>query len=282
MSAQAAEVSDTGKIKQIFMKYLTVLFFFLSLNIAFAQGQKIVRGEYQKRTFTHQETELNYQILYPKNFDKSRKYPLVLFLHGAGERGDDNEKQLAHGSKLFRDSMEKYPAIVLFPQCKTDDYWALAQRPNGSKRGGNFNFKTDQPPAPSMAATMALVEKMLGENYTDNDRFYVTGLSMGGMGTFELCWRMPEKIAAAMPICGGGPRPKAKEMTSIPFWVFHGVKDDIVHPRLSTGMVKSIQQAGGKAKISLYPDANHNSWDRAFAEPEFLAWMFAQKKAGKG
>lgn len=260
------------------MKYFTTFLLLIFVTGLSAQIDKFTEGEYQKCIYKKGTSKLNYQIMYPRNFDKNNKYPVVLFLHGAGERGTDNEKQMAHGSKLFRDSIDKYPAIVIFPQCETDDYWANADRPTGSKSGGMFDFHTDVEPRPSLALTLDLIDKILAEKYADTDRFYITGLSMGGMGTFETAWRIPEKIAAAVPICGGGPIEKAAEMKDIPFWIFHGEKDNIVHSDLSIVMQKAIEQQGGNAKITLYPTAGHNSWDNAFAEPEFLSWMFSQRK----
>jgi predicted peptidase len=216
--------------------------------------------------------------MYPHDFSENNKYPLVLFLHGMGERGTDNETQMTHGSKLFKDSLNSYPAIVVFPQCPPTDYWANLYRPDEGGSSRVFTFHTDEGMNPTLKMVSELVDGLLKEAYVDEDRFYVSGLSMGAMGIWELLWRMPDKIAAALPICGGGPRDKASDMASVPVWAFHGVKDDVVHFRYSVNMVRAIQGADGKAKISLYPDANHNSWDPAFAEPKFLKWMFSKRK----
>ena len=263
------------------MKKYNLLFLLLwlfSLNPVFAQQKPETSGGYLYKTHTKDNQTLNYRILYPLDFDESKTYPLVVFLHGAGERGNDNEAQLIHGSKLFLDSLEKYPAVVIFPQCPKTDYWANLYRPEEGGRERNFTFYTDKAPNPALALVMDLMDVMIEKDYIDEDRVYVTGLSMGGMGVFELLWRMPEKIAAALPICGGGPSEKAPEMIDVPLWIFHGFKDDVVHPRYSIMMMKAVQEAGGKAKISLYPEANHNSWDPAFAEPKFLSWMFSKRR----
>ena len=200
------------------------------------------------------------------------------FLHGAGERGTDNKSQLIHGSQLFLDSIEKYPAIVIFPQCPKEDYWANLSRPDKGGRSRIFTFHIDQGPNPSLSLVMNLMDELIEKEFTDKKRVYVSGLSMGAMGVWELLWRMPDKITAALPICGGGPREKAKKMINIPIWAFHGIKDEVVHPRYSAMMVKAVQTAGGKAKISLYPNVNHNSWVTAFAEPKFLSWMFSKTR----
>ena len=253
----------------------SILFFSGTL---YSQHIPVETGKYFFKTFKKENKTLNYRILYPPDFDIQKKYPLVVFLHGMGERGTDNKSQLTHGSKLFLDSIENYPAVVIFPQCPPTDYWANLSRPNTGGRSRVFTFHTDQPSNPSLGMVMNLMDKMIEENFIDKDRVYLSGLSMGAMGVWELLWRMPEKIAAALPICGGGPREKVSAMINIPLWIFHGVKDDVVHPRYSIMMMKAIQSAGGKAKISLYPNANHNSWDPAFAEPDFLQWMFSKKK----
>ncbi len=235
-------------------------------------------GEYLKKTYESETGTLNYQILYPHDFDESKAYPLLLFLHGSGERGTDNEAQMKHGSWLFLDSLSKYPAVVIFPQCPQSDYWANLERPDQGGRSRDFTFNTKDPPNPSLAMVIELMDTMIEKPFIDPDRVYLAGLSMGGMGVWELLWRMPGKVAAAIPICGGGPPEKAAVMKDVPIWIFHGMKDEVVHPRYSISMLKAIQREGGIAKISLYPDVNHNSWDFAFAEPQFLSWLFSKSK----
>ena len=252
-----------------------IALFILPFGIS-GQTSTVTGGEYLYKTFESGDAVLNYRIMFPHDFDVNEAYPLVLFLHGAGERDSDNEKQLTHGASLFKDSLEKYPAIVLFPQCPHNDYWASLYRPDSGGSSRRFDFYYDKSPNPSMDMVLQLVVKLLNKPFVDENRFYVSGLSMGGFGAFELSWRMQDKVAAALPICSGGPIDKAIDMDKVPYWVFHGVKDDVVHPRYSINMVKAIQQAGGKAKISLYPEANHNSWDPAFDEKDFLNWMFSK------
>ncbi len=250
----------------------------LSLLMANLAWSQVETGAYLYRQHEQGDYTLNYRILYPEGFDKSKRYPVVLFLHGRGESGDDNEKQLVHGSSLFLEAQAEYPAIVIFPQCPTTDYWSNVDRIEKDGGGLQFKFPYDRPANPALAAVMDLVDQELSKPYVDENRLYVTGLSMGGMGTWELLWRMPEKIAAAAPICGGGPPEMAHKMTDVPIWAFHGLKDDVVQPRFSINMVRAIQREGGLAKITLYPDANHNSWDPAFAEPDYLPWMFSKFK----
>ena len=129
-----------------------------------------------------------------------------------------------------------------------------------------------------MAMAMQLIKSAMSEDYIDKSRIYAAGISMGSMATWELLWRMPGTFAAAMPICGGGAPQMADRMTDVPIWSFHGKLDDVVMPQHSIRMVKAVQQAGGKAKITIYTNANHNSWDSALAEPGFLKWMFSKSR----
>lgn len=226
--------------------------------------------------------ELNYRVLYPKDFDASREYPLLVFLHGMGERGGDNTRQLTHGAQLFADSIEQYPAIVIFPQCPTMDYWANVYRPDQGGRARNYIFHTDRGYNQSLGMVAELIDHYLARPYVDEERFYLSGLSMGGFGVWELLWRMPEKIAAAAPICGGGPVEMAYRMAEVPVWAFHGIDDAVVHPRFSRRMIPALQEHGGQAKVTLYPGVNHNSWDYAFQEPDYLSWMFSKRKSWSG
>ncbi|MEZ4884621.1 MAG: prolyl oligopeptidase family serine peptidase [Chitinophagales bacterium] len=262
------------------MKQLSMLFMLLFLTITiFAQDL----SEFQKEIYINEtEDSLPYRILYPIDYEKdtSQNYPLVLFLHGAGERGNDNEIQLVHGAKLFADKANRteYPAIVVFPQCATDNYWARVDRTEiDGKRSFDFPFY-EQPNIP-MQMVIELVEQLLENEKIDTSRLYVAGLSMGGMGTFELLARMPETFAAAIPICGGSNpllAPLYAPHTSM--WIFHGADDSVVPVQFSQKMYHTLQQAGAEVKYSEYPGVNHNSWDNAFAEPDFLKWLFSWKK----
>ncbi len=256
----------------------TLLASFISCSIAFTQD----KTSFEKRAHSYKQGTLGYRVLYPENFDPSKKYPLVYFLHGAGERGTDNEKQLVHGSKLFlnTNNRQDYPAIVVFPQCPSDDYWANVSREVNEETGKrDFIFAKKGKPTKAMQGTLSLIDSLVALSHVDKTRVYISGLSMGGMGTFELVSRRPNTFAAAMPICGGdNPKSVKNYVKKLPFWVFHGAKDDVVPPKFSQQMVDALKARGGTVRFSLYPDANHNSWDSAFAEPEFLSWLFSQSK----
>ncbi len=237
--------------------------------------------QYQRKEFAFAEDKtLPYRILYPENYDKTKKYPLLLFLHGAGERGRDNEKQLTHGATLFlsAENRKNYPAIIVLPQCPEDSYWASTtidrtQQPLKIK----FDYNAT-PPWPQVAAN-ELVRKIMKEEAVDPSKVYITGLSMGGMGTFESVFRNPDLYAAALPICGGGDLMMYdKRVLKTAFWIFHGDADAVVDVKLSRDMVDKLKSLKATVKYSEYPGVNHNSWDNAFAEPEYFKWMFAKKR----
>jgi len=253
----------------------------LILLIALSPCWAQERTDFKKASFQHKNFTLPYRILYPKEFDVNKSYPLLLFLHGAGERGSDNEKQLTHGSTLFLNSenREDFPVISVFPQCPEKDYWSNVNIKKDANGNRVFDFSPKGEPTVPMAAVINLMDSLINTNTVDRDRVYVGGLSMGGMGTFEIVKRNPNLFAAAFPICGGGnPKGVKKYAKKVSFWVFHGVKDDVVLHEYSEIMVKAIKKKGGEVKFSLYPEANHNSWDKAFSEPELLTWIFSKNK----
>ncbi len=218
--------------------------------------------------------------MYPNNFQEDGNYPVVLFLHGAGERGNDNEKQLVHGGKLFATDylQERYPAIVIFPQCPTNSYWSNVDVDRSTYPIKlNFNYKGG--PTKPLEMVMDLLQTTIEQPYANDNQVYLMGLSMGGMGTFELLSRKPDTFAAAIPICGGGdPNSVATYAKKIPLWVFHGAQDNVVNPLQSMEMVSALLSAGAYPRFTVYDFANHNSWDPAFAEPDLLPWLFSHKK----
>lgn len=233
---------------------------------------------YEKHFYINGNDTMPYRLLLPENYNASKEYPLILFLHGAGERGRDNELQLVHGSKLFlRDDIRKnYPAIVVFPQCQPESFWSSVQfeRRNDGKRG--LIFTDTAAPTKSMVLLQELLNNILQNYPVDEKRVYVGGLSMGGMGTFEIVSRNPKIFAAAFPICGGGDPGTAKKLKKVDWWVFHGAKDEVVPPKYSELMVEALKKVKASVKFSLYPGVAHNSWDNAFAEPELFSWLFKQ------
>lgn len=239
------------------------------------------RSAFQKFKFIQNGDTLPYRILLPRDYDSSRSYPLVLFLHGRGESGNDNEKQLTHGSSLFlQDSIrDTYPAIVVFPQCAANSYWSNVEAVADARGKRNFYFVPDGEPSSSMRLLLSLTGNLQVRYKIKKEQIYVMGLSMGGMGTFEIVRRKPGFFAAAITICGGAHPATAPAMKKTKWWIFHGGKDDVVLPVFSDRMQAALKKAGATVKYTIFPEANHNSWDPAFREPGLLSWLFAQRLA---
>ena len=255
---------------------ITTLLLIFSIS---AQAQDM--DVYQKKLYLNQGDTLPYRIMYPPDFDETGKYPLLLFLHGAGERGNDNEKQLIHGASLFADPTNRkdYPAIVVFPQCPEGDWWARIKDSEDADGKRIFTFNSKGSPNPAMRLVLRLLDELVKAAYIDADRVYLGGLSMGGMGTFDLLTLRPKTFAAAFPICGGGNPRKARKISRVTsFWIFHGAEDEVVDPRYSEIMAEALEKHKGKVKLTIYPGTGHNSWDNAFAEPELLPWVFSNRR----
>lgn len=236
---------------------------------------------FEKRMLIRGNDTLRYRVQYPLHYNPAQKYPLVVFLHGAGERGNDNESQLVWGGALFADSANrlKYPAIVIFPQCARNDYWARVSRVSLVDSLGNFSFTSQEPIGKSLGLVTQMLDSLSTTGQVNSKKIYLAGLSMGGMGTFELLWRKPNFFAAAMPICGGGDPAKVKTYAKqFPVWVFHGDNDNVVPVGNSRLMVNSLKSAGARVQYTEYPGVGHDSWKNAFAEPDFLKWLFSKKK----
>lgn len=246
---------------------------------AFAAAEEDLRSRLEKKVYKNAEGEtLPYRLYVPKNLDANKKYPIVLFLHGAGERGDDNEAQIKHAQVLrliSDDAAAKQPCILVAPQCPKNDTWA------GLRLDRSKPYRTSAEPTKPMKLVMELLDSLEKEYPVDPSRRCVTGLSMGGFGSFDLCARRPKDFAAAMPICGGGDTEKAEAMKGIAFWVFHGGADNVVNPDFSRKMVQALKDAGAKVKYTEYEGVGHDSWSKAYLEPELVDWVFAQKRTDR-
>ena len=257
------------------MKTLFSIFFLL-----FTTTLALAQDSFEQAVYHSEGDSLQYRIQYPLNYDQTKKYPLVLFLHGAGERGSDNQSQLTHGSELFANQgmRNAFPAIVIFPQCPKDSYWANVDVDRSNYPIG-ITFHPDQKPTPHLKMAGELVSSFIEEGKVDTSRVYIAGLSMGGMGTYEMVQRHPDTFAAAIAICGAGStEPVENYALKTPFWVIHGADDNVVKPTYSLQMATAMLEAGAKPRVTVYEHANHNSWDPAFAEPDFLQWLFSHTK----
>lgn len=253
----------------------------IALYLCFIAVKAQDKNDFVKTIFVLKGDTLPVRILYPENFDPTKKYPLMLFLHGRGESGGDNQKQLIHGSKMFLDPVfrAKYPAVVVFPQCSNDSYWANVKITTDEKGKRNFEYLKSGKPTQAMKLLLSYLEQLEDLAYLDQDRFYVGGLSMGAMGTYELLRREPNTFASAFAICGGDKVSNVKKYANkLPLWLFHGLKDDVVKPEFTINLADELKRLDADYKLNLYPNANHNSWDAAFAELELLPWIFSKSK----
>lgn len=169
---------------------------------------------FQRKLFIHHSDTLPYRILLPENYDVTKKYPLVYFLHGAGERGSDNQRQLIHGAALFLhpQNRSRFPAIIVFPQCPANSFWSNVVIANTSDVEHRFDFQKEGNPTLAMALAERLLHSLLATYPIDKKKVYAGGLSMGGMGTLEIVNRNPKLFAAAFPICGGANPATAKKL----------------------------------------------------------------------
>lgn len=197
--------------------------------------------------------EMNYLLALPKDYETKDSWPLVLFLHGAGERGNDIGLVKKHGPPKLIDQGKEFPFVVVSPQCPKDVWWEP--------------FELTE-----------LLDHVIKTHKIDEDRIYVTGLSMGGFGTWRLAAHTPERFAAIAPICGGGDLFSTRRFATLPTWAFHGAKDNVVPLERSQEMVDAMKQRGGEPKLTVYPDAGHDSWTATYDNPAFYEWLLTQKR----
>ena len=212
-------------------KIASLLTLLISLHSSNAQDL----GAYKKQLFIRGADTLRYRILYPENYNKGRSYPLVVFLHGGGERGNDNEHQLDLGASLFlKDSLRKrFPAIVVFPQCPTDSFWSrLTMRMDTAKADvWNRSLNTSDLTTPERLVKL-LMDSLVENNIADKKRVYLGGLSLGGFGTYDLVVHYPDYFAAIFPICGqANVKLYPEKAARVPIWIFHGSIDNVIDPQ---------------------------------------------------
>lgn len=202
---------------------------------------------------------LKYWLSLPNGYadDTSKKWPLVLFLHGAGERGDDLELVAKHGPPKLVKAGKDFPFILVAPQCPPDSWWESTTQ---------------------ILALKTLLDRIEASCRVDPDRVYCTGLSMGGYGTWRLACEFPSRFAAIAPICGGGRPFLAKAMKGIPTWAFHGAKDPVVPLSESEKMVDALRRAGGTVEFTVYPEALHDSWTETYDNPALYEWLLKQRR----
>jgi predicted peptidase len=249
---------------------LALLILFVNSSLVLAQPSR-----FSYNTFTNDKGDtLRYRQLYPDS-DPLRKYPLVIFLHGSGERGNDNEAQLKWGVSNFAtdENMKMYPAFVIAPQCPANLSWA-----NFSNNENSTEKHLLPSPGKTMELLMALIKKATKTLPVDTNRIYITGLSMGGFGTYDAIQRYPNLFAAAVPVCGGGDVSKASIIAKMSLWIFHGADDAAVSPVYSLEMLDALTKAGAHPGFTQYPEVGHFSWIGAYSDKMMLEWLFRQHK----
>lgn len=260
------------------MKPLITLFFSVFLfSVVRAQDLSL----YEKKEFVQAGDTLRYRILYPLNYDTRRAYPLIIVLHGSGQRGKDNQNQLIHGGNLFlKDSIRKnYPAIVIFPQCPVNGSWSYFQfKFDAPSKKLLITFPFREEPLPASRLVKELADSLAGGGLVDRSRIYIGGLSLGGFGTFDMIARYPGYFAAAFPICGGGDTAMAKRIAGkTAVWIFHGAADPLVNVDYSRQYFHALQRCNADVLYSEYRGVRHDSWDNAFAEKDLMGWLFSKK-----
>jgi predicted peptidase len=197
----------------------------------------------------------DYLLFLPEGYgqDPAKKWPVILFLHGAGERGSDVNRVKAHGPPKIVEQKKDFPFIVISPQCPEDQWW-------------------------DPELLIALLDDVSATHAVDADRVYLTGLSMGGFGTWATAIRYPDRFAAIAPICGGGSKFQVRRIRHVPAWVFHGDKDEAVPVGASIEMVDALKAAGGDVQFTRYPDAGHDSWTESYNNPKLYDWFLSHKR----
>lgn len=255
---------------------LIVVAFFLMPAFVIAQHY----GKFQKYWFIRDADTLPYRLLLPAHYDSSKQSPLIIFLHGSGERGDNNSSQLNHGGNIFTNDsiMLNYPAIVVFPQCSKGSSWnKLRTLKDSASQIKTYTFPKNSQPKKDMELVMELLPDLEKSYSIDTNRIYVGGLSMGGFGTYDIVNRMPHTFAAAFVMCGAGDLTTAENMKETSWWLFNGEKDSTVFPVNARNMADALKKAGATVKLTIYPEIGHDCWDEAFKEPGLFEWIFEQK-----
>jgi predicted peptidase len=204
-----------------------------------------------------QKTTMNYLLWLPAGYSKEQNkvYPLLIFLHGSGERGNNLELVKKHGPPSFVENRPDFPFITVSPQCSDGAHWA---------------FKVEE--------LQAMLEKLLTKYRIDTNRIYLTGLSMGGFGTWAWACSQPDQFAAIAPVCGGGYPYYTYELIKTPVWAFHGESDDVIPVMKTVEMVEAVNANGGSARMTIYPGVGHDSWVNAYKEEELYIWLLSHSK----
>ena len=255
--------SQSALMEKTFIRY------WLEENEKFPYGEHFAFRIHQRGEIT-----LPYRIYIPFNYDPNKKYPLLLNLHGAGNRGSDNKRHLLFINRpLSNPELCVDDAIILYPHCSPENKWV-----HTNWSAGSYDLEK-MPESKELKAVLEVVEQVK-ENYSvDESRMYLMGYSMGGYGTWNLLMNHPELFAAAVPMCGAGDPQKAKNIAKIPIWAIHGAKDPIVPVKGSRDMAAALEKAGAKAfRYTELPEVEHDAWNYTFGNAEIFRWLFSHRK----
>ena len=239
------------------------------------ENEKFPYGEhFAHKSHQHGEITIPYRIYIPFNYDPDKKYPLLLNLHGAGNRGSDNKRHLLFINRpLSNPELSVDEAIILYPHCALENKWVHTNWYAGS-------YDLAQVPESEELKAVLEVLAQVRENYSvDPNRIYLTGYSMGGYGTWNLLVNHPDLFAAAVPMCGAGDPEKAEVIKNIPIWAIHGAKDPIVPVKGSRDMAAALEKVGAtNFRYTELPEVEHDAWNYTFNTPEIFRWLFSQQK----
>jgi predicted peptidase len=234
------------------MKKLSCALFILCLTLCIGQARAQVQTH--ETSVIVRKTTLNYLLWLPSSYktDKNTRYPLMIFLHGSGERGDSLDLVRKNGPPSFVDARPDFPFILVSPQCPSDTWWITED-------------------------LQQMFQQLIQKYRIDTTRVYLTGLSMGGFGTWDWACKYPGQFAAIAPVCGGGDVLFAEELKNIPVWAFHGEADPVVPVNRTIQMVEAVNAAGGNARMSIYPGVGHDSWVNAYNDSELYTWLLSHR-----
>lgn len=242
-----------------------------SIALLFTLAASIAAEPVAKSFTASDRSELLYRIAAPVEIQTGKKYPLVIFLHGSGKRGNDNVSQLANGvNDILKNAIKlNQPTYLIAPQCPNGVWW---DQVHPDKK------ESEEQPLTTLDAVIELTMEMISKEPIDPKRIYITGLSMGGFGTWSALEKKPNLFAAAIPICGGGNPEKVADYKHVPIQIFHGAADQSVLPLRSQKMHDALKAVGSSAKLTLYEGVGHDCWTQTYSNEEVIRWLFSQTK----
>lgn len=228
-----------------------------------------------KCLYLYESDTLMFRLSLPSDNNLNGTYPVLLFFHGAGERGNDNTSQMSYISELIEtEEFKSKSCIAIIPQCPLNSIWVDADWTQSKSV-----FKDN--PENSMMLTFNLLDYIIKNYSADTNRMYVMGISMGGFATWDIITRYPGKFAAAVPICGGGDETKAERIGNTPVWAFHGSKDKLVNVSRTRNMVNTLKTLNNYVKYTEYNNVGHNAWTFALKEKDLVEWLFSKSRKNK-